>query len=65
MAFGGSLNKNGTKYYRIIREADRTAKYLEDLKQYLTPDEREQVSKTIDIIVNHVDKLSEGKIEDL
>ncbi len=65
MAWGGSLNKEGSKYLRLVREADRIANYLENLKQYLKKEEQLQINRTIEIIVNHINDLSEGKIKDL
>ncbi|MHA1436858.1 MAG: hypothetical protein ACTSPD_04735 [Promethearchaeota archaeon] len=65
MAWGGSLNNEGTKYLRIIRSADRTIEYLEELKQFLTEQEKDSINKTIDIITDHINRLTRGKIEDL
>ena len=65
MAWGGSLNKEGSKYLRMVRDADRIANYLEDIKQYLKKEDQEQITRTIEIIVNHINDLSEGKIKDL
>ena len=64
MTFGGSLNKDGTKYYQIINASNKTVEFLESLKQYLTDDEKKTINETIEIITNHVNKLSEGKILD-
>ena len=65
MAWGGSLNNEGTEYLRIIRSADKTIEYLEGLKKFLSDEEKKQISRTIDIITDHINKLTEGRIEDL
>jgi len=64
MAWGGSLNKDGTKYYRIIRAADKTIEFMEDLKQYLSDKDKKIIDKAIEVITNHINKLSEGEIKD-
>ena len=64
MAWGGSLNSDGSKYYRIVRKADKAVEFLENLKKYLNQEEQVQVSKTIDIIVDHINSLSEGKVKE-
>ena len=58
MAWGGSLNKEGSDHLRIIREADKVLKFLEGLKQELSADEQSKVSETIKIIVKHYTKKS-------
>ena len=52
MAWGGSLNKEGSDHLRNLREADNVIKFLERLKQELNDEEKQIVSGTIDIIVN-------------
>ncbi len=64
MAWGGSLNNKGTEYLRIIRAADRTLEYLENFKEYLTEKEKKYVNKTIDIITDHINRLTQGRIEE-
>ena len=56
MAWGGSLNKDGSDHLRNLREVDKVLKFLEMLKQKLSPKEKEKVSDTITIIVNHYTK---------
>ena len=58
MAWGGSLNKEGSDHVRNIREADKVIKFLERLKQELNDEEKQIFSKTINIIVNHYTKES-------
>ena len=64
MAWGGSLNREGTERLRVIRAADRTVEYLETLKKFLNEEELENVNKTIEIITFHINRYMEGKIED-
>ena len=64
MAWGGSLNKEGTERLRVIRAADRSIEYLESLKEFLNKEELENVNKTINIITFHINRFIEGKIED-
>ena len=56
MAWGGSLNKDGSDYMRNLREADKVLKFLEGLKRDLNDEETQIVSDTINIIVNHYTK---------
>ena len=58
MAWGGSLNKEGSDHLRNLREADKVMKFLEKLKQELNDEEKQIFSNTIDIIVNHYTKES-------
>ena len=62
MAWGGSINLKGTDYLRKIREMDKVLKFLEDFKKHVNTEERGKISETIDILVNHMNKLSEGKL---
>ena len=59
MAWGGSLNKEGSDYLRKIRKADEVIEFLEELKDKLNHDEQAQVAKVIEIIMNFISKLSE------
>ena len=61
MAWGGSLNKDGSDYIRNLREADNVIKFLERLKQELTDKEKQIVLDTINIIVNHYTKESQDE----
>jgi hypothetical protein len=59
MVFGGSLNKEGSKYLRILREAENTVKFLEDLKKESSQSEKEKIEQTINIITRYITKISE------
>ncbi|UCD01211.1 MAG: hypothetical protein JSV23_10055 [Promethearchaeota archaeon] len=61
MAWGGSLNKNGSDYIRKLREADRVTAFLENLKEDLNSDEQKNISKAIDIITDYISKISQKK----
>jgi len=61
MAWGGSINLKGTDYLRKVREMDKVLKFLEEFKKNINTEERGKISETIDIIVNYMNKLSEGK----
>ncbi|MFX1326923.1 MAG: hypothetical protein ACFE91_02105 [Promethearchaeota archaeon] len=61
MAWGGSLNKNGSDYIRKLREADRVIAFLENLKEHLNPKEQAILSNTIEIIAEYILKISEKK----
>ncbi|MHA1509463.1 MAG: hypothetical protein ACTSO6_12250 [Promethearchaeota archaeon] len=65
MAWGGSLNKNGSDYVRNLREADKALKFLEGLKRKLNEKEKQIVSDTINIIVNHYNKESRNESQTL
>ncbi|MFW9874272.1 MAG: hypothetical protein ACFFG0_14295 [Candidatus Thorarchaeota archaeon] len=59
MVWGGSLNKKGSGYLRLIRNADEVIEFLEKLKYKLNYDENARVNKIIDIIMNFISKRSE------
>ncbi|MFX1279469.1 MAG: hypothetical protein ACFFA3_08630 [Promethearchaeota archaeon] len=61
MAWGGSLNKEGSDYLRYIRKADDVIKFLDKLKKKLHDEEILEVNRVIEIITNIVTKLSEKK----
>lgn len=61
MAWGGSINLKGSNYLRKIREIDKVLKFLEEFKKEINTEEKETISETIELIVNYVNKLSEGK----
>jgi len=65
MAWGGSLNKEGSDYMRNLREADKALKFLEGLKRKLNEKEKQIVSDTINIIVNHYNKESKNESQTL
>ena len=59
MAWGGSLNKEGSNHIRKLREADKVIGFLEKFKKDLNPEEKEHFSKTIKIITEYITKDSE------
>ncbi len=65
MAWGGSLNKDGSDYVRNLREADKAIKFLEGLKSELNEEEKQIVSDTINIIVNKYTKESKNDSQTL
>ncbi len=65
MAWGGSLNKDGSDHLRNLREADKVIKFLEGLKGELNNEEKQIVSDTINIIVNHYTKESKNETRTL
>ena len=56
MAWGGSLNKEGSNHLRNLREVDNVLKFLEGFKRKLNENEKQKISDAIDIIVNHYSK---------
>ena len=58
MAWGGSLNKEGSDYVRNLREADKALKFLEGFKLQLDDEEKQIVSNAINIIVKVYTKES-------
>ena len=62
MAWGGSLNKEGSDYLRNIREADKVIKFLERIKQELKDEEKQLISNAIDVLVNHYTKESKNEV---
>jgi hypothetical protein len=61
LAWGGSLNKDGSSYLRKIREADRVVKFLESIREELKPQESKKVYEVIEIISNYISKNSESE----
>ncbi|MFX1378382.1 MAG: hypothetical protein ACFFA4_04760 [Promethearchaeota archaeon] len=61
MVWGGSLNKQGSNHIRKLRETDKIIEFLENFKEDLNPKEKEYISKTIEIIINYISKISERK----
>jgi hypothetical protein len=58
MAWGGSLNEEGSDHLRNLREADKVIKFLEKFKEDLSDTEKKLVSNVIDIIVDHFTESS-------
>lgn len=61
MAWGGSLNKEGSDYLRYIRKADDVIEFLDKLKEKLHDEEILEINRVIEIITKVVSKLSEKK----
>ncbi|MHA2180296.1 MAG: hypothetical protein ACXAAH_02600 [Promethearchaeota archaeon] len=61
MAWGGSLNKEGSDYLRRLREADKVISFLENLKNHLEPEKSLNLSRTIEIIIEFISLASEKK----
>ena len=59
MAWGGSLNKEGSDYLRSVRKAEEVIQFLENLKDQLINEEQIHVTNVIEIITNYITKLSE------
>ena len=53
------LKKKGSDYLRQIRDADKVISFLEHIKGELTIEDQLTLSKTIEIIVDYVFKISE------
>ncbi|GAI72035.1 unnamed protein product [marine sediment metagenome] len=58
MAWGGSLNEEGSDHLRNLREADKVIKFLEKFKEDLNDNEKKLISNAIEIIVEHFTKNS-------
>jgi hypothetical protein len=59
MVWGGSLNKKGSNHLRKIREADKVIAFLENLKNDMNTEEKEYLSRTIELITEYITKISE------
>ncbi|UCC18436.1 MAG: hypothetical protein JSV62_09995 [Promethearchaeota archaeon] len=59
MVWGGSLNKKGSDHIRKLREVEKIIIFLEKIKKDLNLEEKEIISKSIDIITQYVSKISE------
>ena len=58
MAWGGSLNEEGSDHLRNLREADKVIKFLEKFKEDLSDTEKKLISNAIEIIVDRFTKSS-------
>ena len=56
MAWGGSLNKEGSDHIREIKQADNVVKFLEEFKEKLDIEEKAKFNTVIDIIVKYYTK---------
>ena len=53
MAWGGSLNKEGSDHIRELRQADNVVKFLEKFKEKLDKEKKMKFDTVIDIIVKY------------
>ncbi len=58
MAWGGSLNEEGSDHLRNLREADKVIKFLEKFKEELSDNEKKLISNVIEIIVDRFTESS-------
>ncbi|MHA1726684.1 MAG: hypothetical protein ACTSXH_17910 [Promethearchaeota archaeon] len=65
MTWGGFLGKEGSNYYRLMRRAEKSIEFLEDIKNFLNEKEKRYIVKTIEIITTYINKLSERGKKDL
>ena len=56
MAWGGSLNQEGSNHLRNLREVDNVLKFLEGFKRKLNEKEKQKIADAISIIVSHYSK---------
>jgi hypothetical protein len=63
MAWGGSLNKEGSDHFRKIREADKVIKFLEDIKNHLGENQKNTIMKTIKIIIDYFNESQKSREE--
>ena len=57
MAWGGSLNKDGSDYIRKLKEVEKILHFLETFKKSLKYEEKKKVAEVIDIITEHFKTL--------
>ncbi|TFF97672.1 MAG: hypothetical protein EU541_07900 [Promethearchaeota archaeon] len=60
MVWGGSLNSKGSDYLKLLHEADKAVSFLEKIKERLKSEDKNYIRKTIDIITEYINKISEG-----
>jgi hypothetical protein len=53
MAWGGSLNKEGSDHIRELKQADNVVKFLEKFKEKLDNQEKEKLNAVIEILVKY------------
>ena len=58
LAWGGSLNKDGSDHIRKMREADKVIAFLEHIKPDLGDTQIKIIDETIEIIVEYFNKKS-------
>ena len=57
MAWGGSLNQDGSDYIRKLKEVEKILHFLEIFKKSLKDEEKKKVAEVIDIITDHFKML--------
>jgi hypothetical protein len=63
LAWGGSLNSEGSEYVRKVREAEKIVDYLNKMKKELTEEKRKVIEKSVKIIEKYVMNLDSSDIE--
>lgn len=53
MAWGGSLNQDGSDYIRKLKDIEKILHFLESFKKTLRDEEKAKVTDVIDIITKH------------
>jgi hypothetical protein len=61
MAWGGSLNKEGSNHIRKLREAGKTIEFLEKFMENLNNEDKEIFHKAIEIIIKYTEEISTNK----
>ena len=61
LAWGGSLNKKGSDHIRKLVETEKIIAFLEEFKKKLNTEETENISRTIEIIMDYTLRISEKK----
>lgn len=59
MAWGGFIDKKGSKYLKKMGKTEKILKYLELIKRELNNEEKVIVEKTIQIICDYINNLRE------
>jgi hypothetical protein len=53
MAWGGSLNRDGSDYIRKLKDVEKILRFLESFKRSLGDEEKAKVTDVIEILTNH------------
>lgn len=61
MAWGGSLNIDGSDYIRKLKEVEKVIGFLESFKKTLNNEEKGKVVEVIDMITEHFKNLFENE----
>ena len=60
MAWGGSLNRDGSDYIRKLKEVEKVLNFLESFKKALNDEDKRKVIEVIEIIMDHFRNLFEN-----